>query len=394
MNEVAPWAARLRAERRSRCWSQREMAKQLAEAADDRVRARLPTRESLVRSLKTWESGKHRPRDPYPQLFARAFGVAEAELFGDACDTAEQDPGPLPSKTPRLVSPDLVGYFRDQLMIHYRADALLGPRYLVGPVCSQFSSIMELAGGAEPGLRRELFRLAAAYAAFAGWLYQDAGSTERASFWLSANLEAAHRAQDVHLVSHALTNRAMLSADLGDSTAVIDLTEAALADQHRLIPKMRLLALQQGAHGHALAGNQGHCERLLEQAERLVGILDDDLLVGAACRTPNYLLIQRATCYGHLGLARQSSVLWEEIIPAMPVTSRRDVGVFRARQAVALAVTEAEQAAQAALEAIQVARETGSARLIRELTGLRPQMTAWKDSRVGRDLAEKLSDLA
>ncbi|GAA4232935.1 transcriptional regulator with XRE-family HTH domain [Streptosporangium album] len=352
VDEIPAWAVRLRAERRNRCWSQKEMAKRLADAADGHVRAHMPTRESLTRMLRDWEAGRYRPRDPYPQLYARAFDIAEAKLFDEAPDISslprwELDLPPISGVAARYVTPELVGYFKDQLLIHYRADALLGPRHLVGPVSAQFASIIELASSAEPELRRELFRLAAAYAAFVGWLYQDAGSTERAFSWLSTNLEMAHRAHDVHMVSHALTNRAMLSADLGDATAVIDLTEAALVD----------------------------------------------FLVGNACRTPNYLLIQRATCYTRLGLTQQSSALWEEIIPAMPATSRRDIGVFRARQAVALAVTEPEQAADVAAEALQIAQETGSARLIRELAGLRSRMTLWADSSVGRDLAEKLADL-
>ncbi|MEU8206039.1 hypothetical protein [Streptosporangium sp. NPDC049046] len=57
------------------------MAKRLAEAADEWTRERLPTRESLVRSIKGWEAGKHRPREPYLTLYCRVFGFRETELF-------------------------------------------------------------------------------------------------------------------------------------------------------------------------------------------------------------------------------------------------------------------------------------------------------------------------
>ena len=57
MNNVPAWALRLRAARRGELWTQRDMARQLAEAADPRTRARLPERDSLIRMLKDWEKG-------------------------------------------------------------------------------------------------------------------------------------------------------------------------------------------------------------------------------------------------------------------------------------------------------------------------------------------------
>ncbi|WP_157248844.1 helix-turn-helix transcriptional regulator [Nonomuraea typhae] len=79
---VPPWAVRLRAERREHGWSQTEMAKRLAEAADGATRAHLPSRESIVRRIKSYEAGEHQPNDPYRVLYSRALGISEDELFG------------------------------------------------------------------------------------------------------------------------------------------------------------------------------------------------------------------------------------------------------------------------------------------------------------------------
>ncbi|MGW5159351.1 helix-turn-helix transcriptional regulator [Nonomuraea wenchangensis] len=82
VTELPAWAVRLRAERRNRFWSQKEMARRLAEAAaDDDVRARLPSRESVVRRIKAYEAGHNQPDDPYRLLYARALGLTEDELF-------------------------------------------------------------------------------------------------------------------------------------------------------------------------------------------------------------------------------------------------------------------------------------------------------------------------
>jgi transcriptional regulator with XRE-family HTH domain len=85
------WAIRLRAERRERGWSQRELAKALAHAADHRTRAGLPARESVIRRIKDWEAGNHQPRDPYRLLYCRVFAVPEGNLFG--CRGATAVPG-------------------------------------------------------------------------------------------------------------------------------------------------------------------------------------------------------------------------------------------------------------------------------------------------------------
>ncbi|MFG1944980.1 helix-turn-helix transcriptional regulator [Nonomuraea sp. NPDC048826] len=81
VTELPAWAVRLRAERRNRLWSQKDMARRLVEAADDDVRVRLPSRESIVRRIKAYEAGRDQPDDPYRLLYARAFGLAEDELF-------------------------------------------------------------------------------------------------------------------------------------------------------------------------------------------------------------------------------------------------------------------------------------------------------------------------
>ncbi|WP_440104870.1 hypothetical protein [Streptosporangium sp. H16] len=393
------WAVRLRDERRNRLWSQREMARRLVEAADEETRGQLPARETIIRRIKAYEAGHNQPGDPYRVLYARAFGVTEAILFREEHHQAIL--GPLPVTVPslqvspgRCVAPELVDYFRLQLLSHYAADAFLGPRHLIGTVVVQYQSIAELAGQAKGEVRRELLRLGAGFAAFAGWLCQDAGVTEQAALWLNVNLDMAHRAQDVQLISHALTNKAMLAADLGDASIVIDLTAAALSNRSRLMPKTQVLALQQSAHGYALASDRARCDTLLDEAAALIDDIDDDRMWGNACRTPNYVEIQRATCYGRLGLNVEAVALWEQILPSVPTTARRDIGVFLARQGAALAaVPEPERATEVAKKAIELLRQTGSVRQRAELVAMPNRMDAWVNTAKGREMTEMLASV-
>ncbi|MEV4889087.1 hypothetical protein AB0K48_06840 [Nonomuraea sp. NPDC055795] len=88
--DVEPYAARIRDERRSRGWSQKQLAIQLFKAAGGAIT--LPQFSSVLRRIKEHETGNHRPRDPYPLLYCRVFGIHEDELFSpSATDTTATD---------------------------------------------------------------------------------------------------------------------------------------------------------------------------------------------------------------------------------------------------------------------------------------------------------------
>ncbi|UIX29551.1 Twin-arginine translocation pathway signal [Streptomyces sp. GQFP] len=299
-------------------------------------------------------------------------------------------PGPVASQH---VDPALIDYFQTQLEGHYRADMLLGPHDLIGTVSAQYQLIDKLVRSAKGETRRGLLRVGAAYAALVGWLYQDAGDMDGAHFWRGVTQEIAMRSRDLHLIGYSLVNQAQVRTDLGDGHAVIDLCEAALDDAGRLVPKVRIMAMQQQAHGASLTGDRTAVDRLIDQADGLLGRVDDDLPWGNACRrTPGYLEVQRATCYGRLGLGAEAVSLWDQVLDMVPKTARRDRGVYLARHATAAAgAGEPDQALEIARTVVDIAVETRSERMRRELATLQRAMRPWQDSPVGQDLTEVLA---
>lgn len=404
--EVPPWAARLRAERRNRDWSQRDLARELVEAASKEARGSLPERESIVRNIKKWEAGEHQPKDPYRLLYCRVFGLEEADLFDPAkpqrrdivrTDLITIEPTPYPPHH-GPVAPELVMYFLEQLPGHYRADMWLGPRHLIPTVTTQAHLIKELAQAADAPVRRGLLSAGVAYAALLGWLYQDAGDIHHSGVWRTLALDMAHRSQDPQLISYALTNKAMLAVDLEDGRTVVDYAEAALANESKLCPKVRILALVHQAHGHSMlpVKSKNVVDRLLDQAADLVDHVDDEHPWGNACRrTLGYIDVQRATAYLRLGAYREAVALWEQILGAAPESARRDNGVFWARQASALAaVPEPERVVQIASATASIVTGTGSARLRQELKAIPRRATAWAGTTSGRELTEIISQFA
>ncbi len=105
-----------------------------------------------------------------------------------------------------------------------------------------------------------------------------------------------------------------------------------------------------------------------------------------------YVEVQRAACYGRLGLAREAAGLWEQILPQMPGSARRDAGVYRTRYAAALASSgRPDEAVTVAEDVAQVARDTRSARMRRELLALRVPMRPWQGQPAGRRLRDILA---
>ena len=299
-----------------------------------------------------------------------------------------------PPRRPALIAPELVDYFRTQLAGHYLADIYLGPHHLVPVVTVQCCLIAELAAEAPNGIRQDLLQVGTAYAALIGWLYQDAGDVASSWRWRDHTLDMAHRSGDRQLLCYALTNKAMLSVDSGDGAAVVDYANAALSDP-ALSHKMRLGALVQAAHGYSLVGDAGACERSLDAAEVLLDRAEDGVPWGNACRrTPRYFDKHRATCYGRLGRPADAVALWDDVLADTPPSDRRDLGVWYARHAVALAdLAEPDRAVRAAATAARLAQETGSVRLRRELLAVTDHAAAWRDTESGRMLIETLTSL-
>ncbi len=356
------------------------------------ILVRTPTLDAALGSSST---GKERPakrRHVTKILGLVAFTAATAplEALGGAVTALD-----LASGTPRPVAPELVDYFRGQFADHCHADMALGSRPLVATVVTQYWLIDELAQAATGEVRRSLLGLAVAYAELAGWLHQDLGELALSAYWRSQSLEMAHRCHDPQLVSYALTNKALLFRDRRDGRGVLDLTTAALASGRVLCPKARLLAVVEATHGYALLGQRDACERLLDSAETLAARVDDDYSWGNDFRRiPGFLDLQRATCYGRLGMATESLPLWDRLLTRLPPSSRRDYGVWRARQAAALASSgEPEQAVRIAADVVPLVLQTSSARMRAELLRVREAMAPWQHEAPGRGLDELLATI-
>src|SRR4051794_27458737 len=75
--ELPAWAARMRAERAARGWSQADAVRALQAHGG----TTLPGTQSLLRNWQRWESGDVEPDDFYKPLVAATFGTVTGAFF-------------------------------------------------------------------------------------------------------------------------------------------------------------------------------------------------------------------------------------------------------------------------------------------------------------------------
>lgn len=80
MTTRPPWAIRIAKERAARGWSQAQAVDNIRAVHDRETGKRAPSRESLVRQWKDWESGRVRPVF-WARYIAAAFGTVADDLF-------------------------------------------------------------------------------------------------------------------------------------------------------------------------------------------------------------------------------------------------------------------------------------------------------------------------
>ncbi|MEU5162005.1 Twin-arginine translocation pathway signal [Streptomyces sp. NPDC020875] len=410
---------RLRAARLDQGWLSQETAAEEVSAAG-RIALGDPYFTVSVRTYRRWESNT--PGWPRPDTAAAlraAFGLSPEHLgftpppghparshepegtsldrrdflaVGSVAVLGVVSPGDV---RPREIDPALVGYFHQQLAGHYAADMMLGPRDLIGTVTEQYRLISNLSRAATGAVREDLIRVGVAYAALAGWLHQDAGLWDSTAYWHGMAQMDAQMIGDVDLTAYILSGMARLRADLGDGRATVDLCRQGLTERHRLSDRIRVNLMHQQAHGHALLGERAAVDRLLDEASRVVEDVDPSVSWGAVHRNAHFFEVQRATCYGRMGLFEEARRMWGEVNAVMPPTARRDTGVYLARQAVAHAATgEPEHAVTLAAVSAKIAAETGSARHRGELDTLRTDMSRWRHDPVGERLEQALRPIA
>lgn len=274
------------------------------------------------------------------------------------------------------------------------SDNLLGPRHII-PTAEEYVRLIGQLRDTRSGTdRRELLRMQAQYGEFAGWLHQDLGDFRTAQYWLDRALEWSHAVGDSEMATYIMARKSQLASDALDGTGTVDLAEAA-ATMARPRTRLAAIAPTYAAQGHALLGENSQTARALDKAYEALADLDDDPASHwAPWLDTTYVTIHRARCLETLSEHGQAAEVFQQAIGELPAPYRPDRGVYLAREALAHAhAGDPAQAATAGSQALAIAAETSSGRIVNELARLDTDLTAWHSVPEVGDFRAALSEI-
>jgi hypothetical protein len=287
----------------------------------------------------------------------------------------------------------VVDYLAQQLDRCKADDGNLGPAKALPMVLGVLGAVQQHARDVKPQVRRALLEVGADGAEFAGWLYRDLHDPASAGYWHDRAIEWAQEAGDLAMQGYVLLKKSQMAYERRDALRVLTLAQAAQNGPWRLPPKVRAEVTQQEARGLAMLGEPiGVIEQKLDDARSLLtaaGDATDESRLGAYYNEGTSLL-RTASCYIEAGHPGRAAGLFGDVLTS-GVLSLRDEGYFRARRAVAFALSgEPDDAACEGLASLRVATVTNSQRTTCELARAVKLLAPWSSRPGPRELREAM----
>jgi tetratricopeptide (TPR) repeat protein len=292
-----------------------------------------------------------------------------------------------PTRTERLAiaSPahlqEILIHLREQWHTLVKTDNLLGPRFALAGVLNQISVLEALRSILRDEQRIEVTRIGAKYAESAAWLYEETDNLTQARSWTSQAMEWAYEGDDERMLAWTIFRRAQQAAAIPDAAQTIGLAQAARRDEEILATPTKAAIRVQEAYGHALDGNDQAAQRLLDEAHTWAAgdtVGDAREGHGSYC-TPDYIEIQRATCWLAAGQPKKAISLYEHNLRTLPTVYQQNRAAGLTRLAVAYAAdNQPEQAANTAHAALPVARSSGSKRVVGEIKSVGTKLIPYR----------------
>ncbi|MEU5764510.1 helix-turn-helix transcriptional regulator [Streptomyces asoensis] len=220
------------------------------------------------------------------------------------------------------------------LFTHYRRlGQTAEPGILLPGLIAQTHTLRELSAHVDARTRRELLALGSRYAEYVGWLVQETGNEQAALWWTQRAVDLAAAGGDRALAGYALVRRALVTLYQDDAEQTVALARRAQSDT--LPARIRGLAAQREAQGHALAGDSDACMRALDRARTLLARqeIDHDAPVIGSMHLPDSVGMVTGWCLFDLGQAgRAAEELDRQLALVSPDAVRTQVryGVRRA----------------------------------------------------------------
>ncbi|CAL9518957.1 helix-turn-helix domain-containing protein [Streptomyces sp. enrichment culture] len=246
---------------------------------------------------------------------------------------------------------------------HRRAEDEIGSRPLVEVMRRQLQTVVDLYASARGSLAERVVRLAAEHAQFLAWMAQDQAQSAAALAWYDRSHEWALEASDANMAATTLSMKAHMAWSGGRGTRCVRLAEAARWSAPGTSLGVQGMAAQMAARGHALNGEADDAERLLDEAQTLIGRAaehPEDEPPWMYFYGETWFTLQRGMSALHLRDWQAAIDLLTTGLDALPEEFRRDKTWYTACLAHAFAgAGEAPQALTVALPTVPDAASIG-----------------------------------
>ncbi|MEU7024999.1 helix-turn-helix transcriptional regulator [Streptomyces sp. NPDC046203] len=267
------------------------------------------------------------------------------------------------------------------------------PAILLPLLETQTRMIAGLASDARSASRAPALLLASRFAEFTGWMAQEAGDSDAALGWTGEAAELARAGGDPYLGSYALVRRALVTLYGGDATGTVSLARRAQGSE--LPPRIRGLAAQREAQGHALAGNEVECLRSLDRARELLAAADAhdgaEPVIGTS-HVSDPAAMSTGWCLYDLGRPKAAAEVLDRECRRLPAQALRTRARYGFRRSLAHAASgEVEHACAIAGDLLGVMPAVPSATVNSDVRRLARELSRFRSSHAVRDLQPALA---
>ena len=267
------------------------------------------------------------------------------------------------------------------------------PGVVLPAVIAQTHVLRDLAARAPSSIRDELLRLGARYSEYAGWMAQESGNDQAALWWTARAVDMAAAGNDHDLAAYALIRRALVTLYREDAQQTIELARQAQVAE-TTPNRIRGLAAQREAQGHALAGDYKSCIQCLDRARELLASPSGDpaaSALGSVSLTDPVSMIT-GWCLYELGRPKEASEILDDQVAGIPVQALRSRARYGVRQALAHAAAgHVEHACALTDQLLAITDVVSSATITTDLRRLARVLSRWHRNVSVRDLYPALT---
>jgi hypothetical protein len=267
------------------------------------------------------------------------------------------------------------------------------PGVVLPSVIAQTHILRGLSAHAPTGVRDELLVLGARFAEYAGWMAQESGNDQAALWWTGKAVEMAAAGSDHDLEVYALIRRALVTLYREDAAQTIELARQAQVSE-KTPKRIRGLAAQREAQGHALAGDYDACMRSLDRARELLSTASDAptaSTLGSVNLTDTVSMVT-GWCLYELGRPKEASEILDAEVARIRPQALRSRARYGVRQSLAHAAAgQIEHACELAGPLLAITDVVSSATIATDLRRLARVLSRFHNNASVRELYPALT---